>query len=154
MKFPLVHGKNLNNEVLEFPKDFTHQYNVVLVAFQQWHQQLVNTWVQSLSKIENQRSDFKFYEFPTLAKGYKLMRFVIDGGMRAGIPDASTRDRTVTLYVNKDKFKQTLGISSEATIFLFLVSQIGDVLWFEKGERTLEKESLLLGEIKPFQVPG
>jgi hypothetical protein len=41
--------------------------------------------------------------------------------MRAGIPDQTARERTVTLYLEKEAFKSALDISDENYIYLFLI---------------------------------
>ena len=61
------------------------------------------------------------------------MSFVIDGGMRAGIPSKEVRERTITTYINKSKFKKALEIPNEQTIYLFLVNKKGEILWHQSG---------------------
>ena len=58
---------------------------------------------------------------------------MIDGGMRAGIPNKEVRERTITIYINKSKFKKTLEIPNEQTIYIFLVNQKGEIFWRESG---------------------
>jgi len=66
------------------------------------------------------------------------MRFMIDGGMKAGIPSLETRQRTITIYINKNKFKRKLGIKTEQTIYIYLLKN-DEILWQETGELTEEK---------------
>jgi hypothetical protein len=58
---------------------------------------------------------------------------MIDGGMRAGIPNTQVRERTITVYTDKSKFKKALEIPNEKTIYLFLVNKKGEILWRESG---------------------
>jgi hypothetical protein len=76
------------------------------------------------------------YELPTLARRYKLMRPVIDGGMRGGIPDPAVRAATITLYIDKDPFKRALGIPTEDRIQILLVDREGRILWQRSGPCT------------------
>lgn len=67
------------------------------------------------------------------------MRFMIDGGMRAGIQNKRIRERTITLYINKRKFRNKLDIPTERTISLFLINREGDILWRGQGEFSSNK---------------
>jgi hypothetical protein len=68
--------------------------------------------------------------------------------MRAGIPDAIARERTITLYLDKDEFKSALNISSEDEIYLFLVDRDGEILWRETGTFSEDKAADLLQVIE------
>jgi hypothetical protein len=76
------------------------------------------------------------------------MRFMIDGGMRAGIPDRSVRERTITLYTNKPLFEKHLNIKSEDTIYLFLIRKDGEILWRSEGEFDADKGEELTRTLK------
>jgi hypothetical protein len=71
--------------------------------------------------------------------------------MRAGIPDQTARERTITLYLNKETFKGALGIDSEEVIWLFLVDREGTILWQDQGrfsESKLEGLIEVLAELR------
>ena len=133
MNFPSVSGQNLEFEAFKLPSALKGELNLVIIPFQMWHQNLVNGWAGYLNELEQRFSFFKYYEVPTLSKGYKLMSFMIDGGMRAGIADKSVRERTITVYINKSQFKRELNIRNEDTIYLFLVNKKGEILWTSEG---------------------
>jgi hypothetical protein len=63
--------------------------------------------------------------------------------MRAGIPDQTARERTVTLYIDKERFNAALYIPDEEDIQLFLVDTSGRIIWREKGGFDGEKARLL-----------
>jgi len=133
MFFPEVEGKNLESKSYKLPYDLEGELNVLLVPFQRWHQNLVDSWGPYLEKITQRFAGVKFYEVPSLNSAYKMMSFVIDGGMRAGIPSKEVRERTITTYINKSKFKKALEIPNEQTIYLFLVNKKGEILWRQSG---------------------
>ena len=139
MNFPKVKAENLNKVEVEVPDDLQGDPRILIVAFQQWHQRLVNSWVPFLSTLIDKFPNFDFYELPTIRKMNFLYRRFIDGGMRAGIPSIDTRRRTVTLYIDKESFKETLEIESEESIYLFLINSNGEVVWREEGGITEEK---------------
>jgi hypothetical protein len=78
----------------------------------------------------------RFYELPTLRRGYLLLRPVIDGGMRSGIPDSVTRDLTITLYTDVAAFRDSLGLATDERIHTLLVDAAGVVRWQGEGSYT------------------
>jgi hypothetical protein len=136
--FPTVTGSNLNKEDKTIPQDLDGELNVVVVAYQQWHQRLVNSWVPFLQELDAKYQDFEYYELPTIRKMNYLYRRFIDGGMRAGIPSTETRCRTITLYIDKKPFNESLGIESEQNIHVFLIRRSGEILWRGEGPVTAE----------------
>jgi len=152
MKFPDISGENLEKKKYNIPTDLEGELNIVILPFQRWHQSLVDEWSVFLSNIEQLNRNFRYYEIPTLNSGYKIMRFMIDGGMRAGIPDRGVRERTITLYTNKPLFEEQLNINSEDTIYLFLIRRNGEILWRSEGEYDKEKGEDLLKTIEKINT--
>ena len=148
MKFPEVSGENLEKKKYNIPYDLEGELNLLIVPFQRSHQTLVDQWSMFLNNIEEMNHNFRYYEMPTLNFAYKLVRFMIDGGMRAGIPDKDVRERTITIYINKPSFKKHLSIQSENTIYLFLIRKNGEILWRAEGQFESYKGEELLKFIK------
>lgn len=61
------------------------------------------------------------------------MRWFIDTGMRRGIPDRKARERTITLYLEKKPFLDSLLITDQKKIYAFLVDRQGKVQWRSEG---------------------
>ncbi len=150
-RFPVVSGFNLQREELEFPRDFGGELNLVIVPFQQRQQQDVNTWLPAAQELERRFSNFMYYELPTIYELPTLSRTFINEGMRAGIPDTNSRERTVTLYLDKESFKNALEIRSEETIYLFLVDREGEIYWRGEGLYSEQKVDSLLQVIELYQ---
>ncbi|MFW9794993.1 MAG: hypothetical protein ACFFEE_11850 [Candidatus Thorarchaeota archaeon] len=142
-KFPDVCGNNLNGKKYQIPTDLKGEFNILLVPFQQWQQGLVNSWVPFLEDLMKKNPHFDYYEIPTIRKMNFFFRRMIDGGMRGGIPSRDTRERTITLYIDKAPFKASLGIPTEDTLYLYLVNREGNILWQETGELSEEKATSL-----------
>ncbi|MGQ9722470.1 MAG: hypothetical protein ACUVXA_14250 [Candidatus Jordarchaeum sp.] len=123
MKFPEVKGSNLEGQHFTLPGDLEGKLNILVIAFQQWHQELVNTWTFFLNTLGDNNLGVEYYELPTISRGYRAVSFMIDVGMRAGIPDRKNRHRTITLYINKKPFREQLQIPNEDTIHLLLVTK-------------------------------
>jgi hypothetical protein len=144
MQFPSVTGSNLQRRKLDLPEGFEGELNLVLIAFQQWQQRQVDTWIPFVKQLEEAHSAFRYYELPTIQRLNALARTFINEGMRAGIPDPVARERTITLYVDKNAFKQALQLLREDDIYVLLLDRQGRVLWGAEGSFTQEKgESLV-----------
>ena len=147
MIFPTVKGNNLEKKKYKLPQDLEGKLNVVTVAFQQWQQGLVNTWVPFLEELKEAHPEISFYELPTMSSGYRGMKFMIDGGMRMGIPDVAIRSRTITLYLDKKKFMKSLDIKNDETIITFLLNTKGEIFLRIEGEFNNEKGKKIVSKI-------
>lgn len=141
--FPTVSGSNLVGHGYNLPNDFKGNLNIVIIAFRREQTDLIEGWTSHLEDLVRKNPELKYYELPVLSRSYSPFRWWIDGGMRAGIPDAEARERTITVYTNKREFKERLGIPNEETIYLFLVGRNGKILWRAQGDLTEEKHQQL-----------
>lgn len=148
--FPIVSGYNLERVEFQFPRDFNNELNLVIIPFQQYQQNTVNTWIPALQELESTSPNFIYYELPTIYEMPILSRTFLNEGMRAGIPDQTARQRTITLYLDKEKFKSALNIPSEDTIYLYLVDQEGNILWTTTGEYSDDKYNGLANFVQEY----
>lgn len=144
MTFPTVNGSNLQRAKLTLPQDFESDYNLLFIAFQQWHQDEVNTWIPLAESCEAQFPGLVYYELPTIRSLNAFSRFFINEGMRAGIPNPKSRERTITLYLEKDDFRTALGLEDEEHIFALLIDHQGNELWRARGPHSQVSEASLL----------
>jgi hypothetical protein len=131
--FPGLSTHNLEGKTFHLPEDFEGELNVVLVAFERWHQDLVDSWVPFLEYLQSQYPQLRFYELPTLSSLYRIVQPAIDGGMAAGIPSKAARERTLTIYTNRDKVTKALALPDRSTIGVFLVDRRGQIFWHYRG---------------------
>jgi hypothetical protein len=148
MQFPSVTGSNLQRRKLDLPEGFEGELNLVLIAFQQWHQSQVDTWIPLARQLEEAHPALRYYELPTIQRLNALARTFINEGMRAGIPDPVSRERTITLYVDKTAFKQALQLPREDDIYVLLLDCEGRVLWRAEGILTQEKGESLAAAVQ------
>ena len=118
--FPTISAKNLNKEKVAIPDDFSEKNLIVIVAFQRWHQDLVDESIETLEK-ENMNDNHHIIEVPVIKQFSRLLRMRLDGVMRAGIRDYDIRQRTITAYLDKQAFRSSLNIPNEDTVYWFLV---------------------------------
>jgi len=132
--FPSVKASNLEKRDFNLPADFEGKRNLVLVAFEREQQKDVDTWLRQMKQFEELDSGFHYYELPTIQRPGAFMRWFIDTGMRHGIPDRKARERTITLYLDKKPFLDSLLIVDQKKIYAFLVDREGNVLWKSDGD--------------------
>ncbi|MBN2148471.1 MAG: hypothetical protein JW726_13875 [Anaerolineales bacterium] len=131
--FPTLTGSNLLRQKLTLPHELHGELNILLVPFHQWQQSLVDTWIPFATALEKANPGVVYYELPTLPKMNWLPRTFINEGMRAGIPNPRSRERTVTLYVDKSQFRRQVNLPDEKTIYILLVDRQGNILWRAEG---------------------
>lgn len=148
MQFPSVKASNLSGREFALPAGFEGNLNLVAVAFQMWHQNEVDTWMPLLEQMEHKMPATRAYELPVLRSMNRFSQWMIDQGMRGGIPDPATRARTITLYLDKQRFRQALGLPDEDHIYLLLVDRDGRVHWQTRGPYSPEKAASLLAAVE------
>jgi hypothetical protein len=105
------------------PGDLTEP-TVVILAFHRWQQTEVDSWIEELQRAGCR---YPILEIPTIGTRYRLARRFIDGGMRAGIPDARVRERTLTAYTDVGRVLTALGVDSTDHVVVTLVDPSGSV---------------------------
>ena len=133
MQFPIATGKNLLRQTITVPAELEGPYKIVFVAFQRWHQSLIDSWLPAIAQLERKYPTLRHYELPVLPGMNVISRTFINEGMRAGIPDPVARATTITLYVDKVAFLQSLGLSDDNNIHVMLLDQNGRILWHATG---------------------
>jgi hypothetical protein len=131
--FPIIKASDLNKKEIVLPTGLAGERNVVLIAFQREQQTDVDTWLKPLPALLSKRQNVRYYELPTIGRGAGMFRMFIDNGMRSGIPDKAQRERTITLYLDKEPFKKALQLGSENQIHALLLDKAGKVLWRAEG---------------------
>ena len=144
MTFPTVNGSNLQRAKPTLPQDFEGDYNLLFIAFQQWQQDEVNTWIALAENCEARFPGLVYYELPTIRVLSGISKFFINEGMRAGIPNPKSRERTITLYLEKDDFRTALDMQDEEHIFALLIDHQGNELWRARGPYNQSSEAGLL----------
>lgn len=136
--FPRVAGANLAGERFELPRDFAGTVNIVVIAFRREQRRDVKTWLPWLRALVRGHEDVRIYELPTISRGFAMMRSFIDRGLRHDIADLSARATTISLYVDKGTFRQSLGLPDEECIYVLLVDRRGRIYACEEGRFTAE----------------
>jgi hypothetical protein len=126
--FPNIRSVDLNGRSLSLPGDFPAPFSLVFIAFEMRQQDDVDSWRPFVEQARSKRPALGVFELPTIARGFRLMQFVIDNGMRSGITDRETRAATVTLYTDVAAFVQALDLESTKKIAVLVVTPTGGIL--------------------------
>ncbi len=139
MNFPEIEGSNLEGRKYILPQDLSGKLNVVIMPFLREQQETVDQWVFFLVELVQKQPELRFYEIPTLQARDKYFQMAVDEAMRAGIPDKSARERTITIYTNREEFLPKLNVDGLEIIQIFLLNKKGQILWRSEGEFTKQK---------------
>ena len=134
--FPEVKSKSLAKKVEVIPDSAKGKVTLVAVAFLRESQSQLDSWLEPFIKEFGNNKDFMFYEIPMISGGYKFMRFVIDGGMRSGIPEPKHK-HVVTMYGDVEKYINELGLDPSFGS-AFLLDKQGHIQWQAEGFSTPE----------------
>ena len=141
MTFPTVSGSNLQRQKITLPQDLEGEYNLLFIPFQQWQQSEVNSWIALAEQLEEQYPNLVYYELPTIRTLNSLSKFFINEGMRAGIPNTKSRQRTITLYLDKSSFQSALAMPDEDHIYILIIDRQGNEFFRARGSYTKEAEA-------------
>jgi hypothetical protein len=143
MTFPMVRGSNLLRQKLTLPQDFQGKLNLVFIPFERWHQMEVDSWNALAEELEKKYEGLVYYELPTLQNGGSIYKIFLNEGMRAGIPNPKTRERTITLYLDKADFRAALDMTDEEHIYILVVDRQGKEFFRARGPYSREGEAAL-----------
>jgi hypothetical protein len=143
MTFPTVTGSNLLRQKKTLPQDLQGEFNLVFIPFEQWHQMEADSWSAIAEELEAQYKDLFYFELPTLQSRGSFYKIFLNEGMRAGIPNPKTRERTITLYLDKDKFRSALEMQDENHIYILVIDRLGKEYFRARGPYRRETEMAL-----------
>jgi len=153
-RFPEIEGTSLSLVEHHLPGTLAGRANLLLVAFRQWQQRDVDTWVPVATALAGEYVGFRSYELPVISKIYRPVSGFIDGGMRSGIPDPGVRDSTITIYLDRKRFLRALNINSVDEIVPMLVTPAGEILWRTTGRMTDDGDQEVRTAVKEYLRPN
>lgn len=139
LHFPALTADTLSKQTLHLPKDFGPADSLVVLAFERNQQKDLDSWAKPAAELANAHPQFRFYEVPVLPWRDVFYRWWLNTAMRSGVEDDAARQRTIPVYVDKQKFKSSLQIATEKTITVVLLDKDGRVVWRSSGPWTEEK---------------
>jgi len=104
---------------------------------------MIDSWAQPFEQEFGKDSMFAVYEVPMINKGWKVLSWMIDSGMRGGIP-VEKHDNVITFYGDYSGYQETLGMENTNLAYVFLLDPEGIVRWKGQGYSSPETEKELL----------
>lgn len=125
--FPSVVGESLEKNTLNIPGDFTGDHTLLLIGYKQKAQFDIDRWFIGLD-MTNTKVDA--YEVPTIQGLFpRLIKPVIDNGMRKGIPEELWKD-VITVYKDGAKLQTFTGNENPNNARVILLDKKGVILYF------------------------
>ena len=135
-KFPEVTADSLAKTPVSIPGSAQGKVALIAVAFLQQSQPQLDSWLGPFTERFGSKEGFTFYEVPMISSGYRFMSFIIDSGMRGGIPKEKHKN-VVTMYGDVEKYMQALDLDARYG-YAFLLDREGIIRWQGKGFSTPE----------------
>ena len=136
-KFPEVTDNSLEKTRISIPDAARGKVTLVVISFLHQNQSQLDSWLEPFVERFGNKESHTFYEVPMISGGYKFMRPMIDGGMRAGIPKGKHKN-VVTMYGDVEKYIKALNLDPKYG-YAFLLDRDGIIRWEGQGFSTPEK---------------
>jgi hypothetical protein len=133
-KFPNVTADSLAGTKESIPESCSGKVTLVTVAFLRESQGQLDSWLNPFYEKFGNNPGFMFYEIPMISSGYKFMRMIIDGGMRAGLPSFKHK-HVVTMYGDVEKYLTALSLEPRSG-HAFLIDRDGIIRFQASGYAT------------------
>ena len=130
-KFPEVKDDSLANTPVSIPDAAKGKVTMVVISFLHQNQSQLDSWLEPFVDKFGSKESYTFYEVPMISGGYKFMRPMIDGGMRAGIPTAKHKN-VVTMYGDVEKYIKALSLDPKYG-YAFLLDREGIIRFQGQG---------------------
>jgi hypothetical protein len=137
--FPKITSKSLAGNSVTFPESLKGKVTLICIAFVRSAQNMVDSWAQPFEQKFGKDNRFAVYEVPMINKAWKVISWVIDSGMKSGIP-VEKHDTVVTFYGDYSEYQKTLGMENTNLTYVFLLDQNGIIRWKGQGYARPEAE--------------
>ena len=121
--FPSVTGRNLNKKTVTVPDDYNNEPLLVIAALQQWQQRVVDEVIAAFD-ANGLGENHTIIEIPVIQRSTRFRQIRLDAIMRAVIRDRDIRQRTVTVYLDKKAFRDSLDIPTDSAVHWFLIDHV------------------------------
>ena len=128
---------------MTLPEAVKGKVALVCIAFIRSAQGMIDSWAQPFEQEFGKDSMFTVYEVPMINKSWKVLSWMIDAGMRGGIP-VEKHDEVVTFYGEYSGYQEALGMENTNLAYVFLLDPEGIVRWKGQGYASFETEKELL----------
>jgi ATP10 protein len=108
---------------------------------------MIDSWAQPFELEFGKDSRFTVYEVPMISEAWKLLSWMIDSGMKGGIP-VEKHDNVVTIYGDYSGYQEALGMEDTNFAYVFLLDPNGIIRWKGQGYASPENIKELIETAK------
>ena len=146
--FPEVNSKSLAGRAVSLPGTAGGKVTLICIAFKRSSQSMIDSWVQPFEREFENDSRFAAYEIPMINSSWKVLSWMIDSGMKRGIP-IEKHDNMVTFYGDYSSYQEALGMGDINLAYVFLLDKKGIVRWSGHGYTNpeIEKEFIDVAKV-------
>ena len=137
--FPEVTSKSLAGRVVSLPGTAGGKVTLICIAFVRSSQSMIDSWVQPFERKFGKDSRFAVYEIPMINAAWKVLSWMIDSGMKRGIP-IEKHDNVVTFYGDYSSYQEAFDGGHKFSL-CFLLDKKGIVRWRGHGYANPEIEN-------------
>ena len=139
LQLPTIIGANLDGTSNTFPSAFTHPYQLVVMPFNRDQQTQVLDFVPLFQELSASRPDLGYYSLAALPDLSAPIRLLVSAGMNAVVTDPLVREAAYIFYLeDQAAFLQALNLPNAESIRVYVLDQMGNVLWQGSGSYTPE----------------
>lgn len=143
--FPNLEGKTLTDVELVLPQDFSTQYNLILMPFDQNHQADIDVWATYAKALKQNESSFDYYQILLMGDMNFLVKGIVTSAMK-GSYDEELQAQSMPLFIEQDPALAQLGIANTDQVQVLLI-QNDSIIWRSAGAwseaKAAELEQLL-----------
>ena len=130
--FPSVSGKDLNDKPWIAPSGFPGERTLVVIGFEEEQQVGIDSWFEGMEVLDP-ASRISWIEMPLINNPGLVMRWIINTGMRGGIPSKEVRSHVWTAYTKKKAFMEACGMTTTKDVYALVVNRSGKIIAMESG---------------------
>ncbi len=93
---------------------------------------MIDSWAQPFELEFGKDSRFTVYEVPMISEAWIIVSWLIDSGMRGGIP-VEKHDNVITFYGDYSSYQEALGMEDTNLAYVFLLDPKGIIRWTWRG---------------------
>jgi len=146
-RFPEITSKSLTDRIVTLPGTAEGKVTLICVAFVRRAQSMIDSWAQPFELEFGKDSRFTVYEVPMISEAWKVLSWMIDSGMKGGIP-VEKHDNVVTIYGDYSGYQEALGMEDTNFAYVFLLDPNGIIRWKGQGYASPENIKELIETAK------
>jgi hypothetical protein len=147
LHFPEITSKSLSGTAVTLPETAKGKVTLICIAFVRRAQSMIDSWAQPFELEFGKDSRFTIYEVPMINGAWKVVSWMIDSGMRGGIP-VEKHGNVVTFYGDYSGYREILGMKDTNFAYVFLLDPNGIIRLKGQGYASFENVKELIETAK------